>query len=240
MSRALAIGAAALIVALLLVPAAGAANRRIAISDYRWSDPEIEINAGEHVTWYWIGPDTMHSITGISANDLGIDSDPDTNQPNHTIGDHFQVTFDRPGTFEFQCKLHSTVHGSIVVDPTPGDPTAEPDPVPKSKVDLTAPRIRDLRLGGRTLGRRGTSLSFSLGENAKLAADYYRYDGEGHRHYAGYATWPGHVGFNGVRFGAHRKHFSPRPGRYLAIMRATDEAYNTSDPRRLRFTIRKR
>lgn len=238
--RVLPVALTALAVTLSLAPAASASNRRIAIGDYRWSDPAIEINAGEHVTWYWVGPDTMHSITGISPNDLGVDTDPGTNQPHHQIGDSYQLTFNQPGTFQFHCKLHSTVRGQVVVDPIPGDPNTEPDPVPKSNVDLKPPRIRDLRLAARTVGRRGTNLSYALGEEGKLSADYYRYDAKGHRHYAGYATWPGHVGYNGVRFGAHRKHFRPRPGGYLAILRATDDASNTSKPRRLHFSIRKR
>jgi plastocyanin len=229
-----------LVLALALVPAADASNRRIAISNYQWSDPDVEINQGEHVTWYWTGPDTMHSITGNSANDLEIDTDPGTNRPDHQIGDQFQLSFDQPGTYSFHCKLHSTVKGVITVDPVPGDPVTEPDPVPKSNVDLSPPPVRDLRLAAHRVGRRGTSLSFSLGEDAKLAADYYRYDSKGRRHYAGYATWPGHIGLNGVRFAARRHHFRPRPGKYLAIIRATDDASNVSKPHRLGFHIRPR
>lgn len=243
MSRRLGLAAAclaALAIALLSAAGADASNRRIAISNYQWSDPEIEINEGEHVTWYWTGPDTMHSITGISPNDLEIDTDPGTNQPQHQVGDQFQVSFDQPGTYLFHCKLHSTVRGEITVDPAPGDPTSEPDPVPKSNVDLTPPRLRGLRLAASKFGPHGTSLGFSLGEGAKLAADYYRYDPEGHRHYAGYATWPGHIGFNGVRFAGRRYHFRPQPGSYVAILRATDDASNTSGPRRLHFRIRSR
>jgi len=51
----------ALLVALLLVAApADAANRRISISNYQWSDEDLHVDLGEHVTWYWTGPDLMH------------------------------------------------------------------------------------------------------------------------------------------------------------------------------------
>ena len=230
-----------MLLALALVPAsAGAANRRISISDYRWSDPDIHIDLGEHVTWYWIGPDTMHSVTGTSDNDRGLDSDPDTTQPNHRIGDDYQLAFDDPGVYLFQCKLHSTVRGTITVSASPGDPASEPDPVPKSKVDLRPPRLTGLRLGSHTLGRRGTNMTFSLGDRGKLDADFYRYDRRGHRHFAGYASWKAHVGLNGVRFGDRRKHFRPRPGSYLAVVRASDRSRNTAEPRRLHFRIRRR
>ena len=45
---------------------------------------------------------------------------------------------------------------------------------------------------------------------------------------------------NGVRLGGRSKHFRPRPGRYVAVIEATDNANNTSNARRLRFKIRKR
>lgn len=223
-----------------MAPAAGAENRRIAISNYSWSDANLELDLGEHVTWYWTGPDLMHSVTGESANAAGLDSDPQTNQPQHELGDSFQLSFGQPGVYRLQCKLHSTVQGTITVSATPGDPSSEPDPVPQSNVDLTPPRLRELKLGSRAFGRRGTSLTFSLGERSRLSADLYRYDAEGHRHFAGYRTWKGYIGFNGVRIGHRGEHFRPRPGSYLAVLTATDQANNTSTPRRLRFQIRRR
>ncbi|MDQ3102961.1 MAG: plastocyanin/azurin family copper-binding protein [Actinomycetota bacterium] len=228
------------LLALLTPPLADASNRRIAISDYRWSDPEIEIDLGEHVTWYWTGPDLMHSVTGESANAKALDSDPGTNQPIHDLGDEFQLSFDQPGAYVLQCKLHSTVKGQVTVSATPGDPLTEPDPVPRTQVDLKAPRLRDLRLGDGRFGRRGTSLRFSLGERAKVAAELFRFDRHGRRGFAGYQTWKGFVGYNGVRIGSPGRHFRPRPGRYLALLTATDQGNNTSPARRLRFTIRSR
>jgi plastocyanin len=240
MTRALRILAATFAAVLVLAPAASAENRRIAISNYSWSDLEIELDLGEHVTWYWTGPDLMHSVTGQTPNATGIDSDPQTNQPQHEIGSSFQATFDQPGVYRLQCKLHSTVRGTVTVSATPGNPAAEPDPVPRNNVDLRPPRLRDVKLGAHTFGPRGTSLNFSLGERSRVSAELYRYDADDHRHFAGYRTYNGYVGFNGVRLGARSKNFRPRPGSYLAVVSATDRANNTSTPRRLRFHIRRR
>lgn len=226
--------------ALLAPPLADASNRRIAISDYRWSDPEIEIDLGEHVTWYWVGPDLMHSVTGESDNARDLDSDPGTNQPIHDLGDQFRLDFDQPGTYVLDCKLHSTVKGQVTVSPNPGDPVGEPDPVPKTQVDLEAPRLRDLRLGEERFGRRGTSLRFSLGERARVAAEIFRFDRSGRRSFAGYRTWKGFVGYNGVRLGGASENFQPRPGDYSARLTATDQANNASSARRVSFTIRGR
>lgn len=218
---------------------AGAANRRVSISDYQWSDPSVQVNLGEHVTWYWVGPDTMHSVTGDSANTAGIDSDAGIGLPQHKVGDSFQVSFDQPGTYQFVCKLHSTVRGTITVTDTPGDPSTEPDPVPASRVDLKAPRITKITAPDAPLRGRGGRLRFSLDDRAKVDADYYQRLGHGRRKFAGWGKWKGHIGFNDIAFGGRGKHFDAKPGRYVAELRATDSSDNASEPRKVRFSIRR-
>lgn len=229
----------ALGVAALLVPSAASAdNRRISISNYAWSEMEFTIDRNEHVSWYWIGPDTMHSITGDSPDSEGIDSDPQVNQPQHRIGDTFRVDFNKPGTYSFRCKLHSTVRGTVTVSSTPGDPVTEPDPIPRSQVDLEAPNLRDLRLGSSTVRRRGTSMRYSINERARIEIEYLRDKRRGGRRFAGYARYKGgHIGANGLRFGIERTNFPARPGRYLAKVRAIDKAANATRPFKLRFRI---
>lgn len=228
--------AVAVAVAAALAPAASASNRRVAISNYRWSAPAVEIGLGEHVTWYWTGPDTLHSVTGDSPNAAGLDSDPHLSLPYHKVGDSFQLRFDSPGTYAFACKLHSTVRGSVTVSATPGDPVSEPDPIPASNVDLRAPRMRALRLDPPTIRARGGQLHLELDERAKLDADYYRRS-HGERRFAGWGKWRGYLGLNEIRFGGHGDHFTARPGRYVAALRATDRESNVSKPRLVRFRI---
>jgi len=229
--------------ALLLTPAAEAANRRISISDYRWSRSSVEIDRGEHVTWHWIGPDTMHSVTGISPNADGLDSDPDDDQPRHNVGDAYRLDFDDPGTYTFQCKLHTLVRGTVVVSSNPGDPVTEVDPVPRSNVDLRPPHVSDVGLRARSF-RRGTTLRFGIDEAAKVEVDYYRRQPRGERRvpryqrFVGFQRWRAHIGFNDVPFSKRAEHFRPRPGAYLAILRATDPSNNESAAKQLRFRIR--
>ena len=231
--------AAALVLAALFPAAADAANRRIAISNYQWSSPEISLDLGERVTWYWVGPDVVHSVTGESPNAAGFDSDAGVTLPQHPVGDSFQISFDQPGTYEFICKLHSTVRGSVTVSDVPGDPLSEPDPVPPNQVDLKAPKLRNLELESPLTGRGGP-LHFTLGERAKLDADYFRLGPKGTRTFAGYAKWQGYLGLNQIRFGARAPHFDAEPGRYVAELRATDRDNNLSKPRQIRFEIRRR
>ncbi len=231
--------AVALALAALVPAAAEGANRRIAISNYQWSSPEIALDLGEHATWYWVGPDVVHSVTGDSANAAGLDSDPNDTLPQHPVGDSFEISFNEPGVYDFVCKLHSTVRGTVTVSNTPGDPVSEPDPVPPNLVDLKAPKLRKLALSSPLTGRGGP-LRFTLGEPAKLDADYFRRGRNGERTFAGYAKWRGYLGLNQIRFGARGRHFDAKPGRYVAELRATDRDNNLSKPRTVRFEIRRR
>jgi plastocyanin len=233
--------AAALCLAAALVLAAPAmgANRRVAIGHYQWSNPLINLDLGEHVTWYWVGPDTMHSVTGTSANDEGIDSDKGLDFPHHDLGDSFQLSFNTPGTYTFQCKLHSAVRGTVVVSDQPGNPNAEPDPVPPNNVDLTPPYLDGLRLDSTGFSGGGTRLHFGLDERGSVDAEIYRLTGPRHRrHFAGWQHWRAYVGLNSVRFGNPSKHFNPSPGRYVAEVRATDRSSNTGRAQRVGFSIR--
>jgi plastocyanin len=235
------LGLATLTIALAaaaIAPHADAANRRISISNYQWSDPNIQINLGEHVTWYWVGPDVVHSVTGDSPNDAGVDSDPGNPLPNHPVGDSFQVSFSEPGIYQFRCKLHSSVRGTVTVSAAPGDATTEPDPVPPNRVDLKGPKVRKLRLDDREFSGRGTKAHFTLGEKAKLDADYFALGPHGKRTYVGFGKWKGYLGLNTIRFGNRTSHFAAKPGRYVAELRATDRASNVSKPRDIRFEVR--
>ena len=231
-----------LLVALTVAVPAGAASRKVAIGNYQWSTPTVNVDLGEHVTWYWVGPDTMHSVTGTSVNDQGQDSDPNVSQPQHQLGDTFSLSFNTPGTYTFQCKLHSGVRGTIVVSGTPGDPKSDPDPDPPLQVDLTAPYLTGLRLADRRLGRTGTRLRFALDSPGTLDAELWRVGRHGKRRYAGYQTWRGYVGYNAVRFATRGKGLRLRkrlrPGRYVAHVTARDDAENVGRAAKLHFRVK--
>ena len=227
-------------VVLLGAPAALGANQRVAISDYRWSEAELQVDLGEHVTWYWTGPDTMHSVSGTSPNAAGIESDPDVSMPNHLVGDSFGVTFDEPGLYSFHCRLHSSVRGTVEVSSTPGDPVTEPDPIPPNRVDATPPLMTEVRLAKPSFRRGRGVLHFALGERATVNAEYWRLRRTGarpRRDYRGWQEWGAHIGYNDLHFATSARRFDPRPGRYVAIVDGTDASSNTSRAHRLRFTI---
>ncbi len=138
------------------------------------------------------------------------------------------------------------MRGTVSVSSSPGDPSTEVDPIPRSKVDLTAPYVDGVRLRSREFGRRGTALHFGIDERAGVDAELYRLVSRRHRghrrlrrRFAGWQQWHAHVGLNSFRFANRTRHFRPAPGRYLAVLRFTDSSNNTARARHLRFRIRK-
>lgn len=229
--------ATALLGVAALAGTARAADAKVAIGHYRWTPMVVHIDLGQHVTWYWVGPDTMHSVTGDSPNDLGIDSDPNTSLPMHKIGDTFTVVFTKPGVYDFRCKMHPIVHGEVIVSDTPGDPNDDPDPIPKPNLTLTRPRLSDIHFTPKRFGLRGTTIHYSLDDSSAIDAEIWHLH-DGHRgRYAGWQEMHGHIGFNYARFAARGRHFRPQPGRYLALLTPTDTSFNIGPTKRVRFTI---
>ena len=228
------------VVASSAVPLASAANRRIAISDFAWSDAAPEIDLGEKVTWYWTGPDVLHSVTGSGSPAAGIDSDADRSTPLHSVGDSFTWTFTAPGTYRFVCKIHGSLPGgTVTVSSSPGDPANDPDPVPENLVDVIAPRISAASLSPSAFPARvGSELMIALNERATVTAEIWGLKAGRLGRYAGWREWSGHIGFNWLEFGKASKRFKPRPGRYRALIYATDEWNNEARPRRVDFSIR--
>jgi plastocyanin len=224
--------------AMVLAPSAHAASTRISISNFAWSNPRVEIDLNEKVTWDWIGPDLAHSVTGTSADALAWDSDPSTDAPSHRLGDSFTLQFTQPGTYSFLCKLHASVRGEVVVSDVPGDPNSDPGPRAPLRLDVKRPTLGAVSLGRqRFRGRNGTLVTAQISERGKLEAEYYRLRPKGGRRFNGYATWTAFIGINRFSLGARGKHFKARPGRYAVILRTKDLSANVSKPVRKRFAI---
>jgi plastocyanin len=228
---------ASLVVAALAPAVAHSEDQKVAIGHYQWSNQDVQIQANQHVTWYWVGPDTMHSVTGMSANDMQFDSDPGNPEPNHPLGTSYQVTFNAPGVYYFQCKLHSIVHGNVTVAATPGNPADDPEPVPGLNVDLTPPTLNEVSLRPADFPLAGTTLYFTLDDAGQADAEIYRLGAHGQTAYAGYEQWPGHIGYNTVPFATRGAHFKPSAGRYRAMLKVTDAFNNVSSVVPVFFTI---
>ncbi len=233
-------------VALLACLAIGAAvaapaqalNTRVSISNFAWSAPQVRIDLDEKVTWDWIGPDLAHSVTGNSPNSLAWDSDPGTGSPSHRAGDSYTLQFAQPGNYIFQCKLHASVRGEVIVSALPGNPASDPGPQAPLKLDLKPPTLGAIKLRReRFRGSRGVATSLRISDRGTLDAEYYRLNSKGKRVYNGYRTWRTFIGINHIKLGARWKRFRARPGRYEVVLRVLDTANNVSKPVKRRFEI---
>ena len=105
---------------------------------------------------------------------------------------------------------------------------------------MTPPTLGDVKLPRRraSAAPRASGCSAAISERGTLDAEYYRLDSKGKRVYNGYHDLehlhrhqPPHAS------AARWKHFKARPGRYVAVLRATDESNNDSKPVTKGFTI---
>jgi plastocyanin len=215
----------AIVAGLAVFPAtAGATSRKVAIGNFQWSIPAVTINLGDTVTWYWVGPDTQHSVTGVSANDTQFNSDPGRT-PSHSPGDRFSVKFTSPGSYQFQCVLHAIVRGSVTVEPIPGNGAPSPDPDPPILGDLTAPVVDGVSIRRRVV-------NYTLDDSGIVTIDLLKQRGK-RWVYVSSRRYEGHVGYNEAHLSGHLA-----SGNYKAFFRAADASNNQSKDAVTRFTVR--
>jgi hypothetical protein len=177
-------------------------------------------------------------VTGVSEDARQWDSDPGTDAPYHRPGYSYAIQFAQPGTYVFQCKLHPFVRGEVFVSDVPGDPSSDPGPQAPLRVDMTKPVLKRVSLARtRIRGAKGVATKVAVSERGTLEAEYRRIGAGGGRAYSGYGVWRTSAGLNHLRLAARWKHFEAKPGRYEAVLRATDRSANTSKPVRRRFAI---
>lgn len=207
---------------------AQATSRKIAIGDFQWSPHDVTIDLNDTVEWFWVGPDLQHSVTGTSPNATQWDSDPGRT-PNHGPGDRFTLKFSAPGTYEFHCKLHQIVGGTVTVLATPGDGAPSPDPDPLVRIDTRPPVVDAVSV----FGRRGRmTVKYTLDEASTITLDLEKRRGRKWI-YVTTRKLVGHVGFNEQRI---RGQLSK--GRWRAFLRAADKDNNQSKDAVTAFTVR--
>ena len=219
-----ALGLITVLVALLATAApAGATSAKVALGDFRWSPMDVTVAPGDTVEWFWIGPDTQHSITQMGVEN-GIDSDPGNAAPFHPLGDTFTVKFDQPGTYQFHCKLHALVKGTVRVtdDPSQAGPSLEPDP--QVVGDHRAPELTEARW-------EGSLLKYTLNERARMRMDVMKARPGVDRYFGG-RSFKGHIGWNQYAFDRVLRDRRLKPGSYYVLLTAADAAGNrTADVR---------
>lgn len=194
----------ALVVALLaFAPAAQAHDGFVDIKDFAFAPQSLTVAEGVLVVWRWDGPDLNHTVTGDA-----FESDPGRPPAAvaHAEGDTFPVFFDEVGTYAYRCRVHSSMTGTIVVEPAP-------------RTDETAPSLSRVRARVR---RDRLAVSFRVDEAASVLAEIRR-GGEVLRD-----------AFRFVEAGDRRVRLSLAGlgrGRLRVRLEAQDDAGNASRPR---------
>jgi plastocyanin len=109
--------AALLFAGLLLVPACGSspapsgrgadtapAAATVEIKNYAFNPTTVTIGAGQTVQWNF-------NDNGVAHNVIGDDGMHSSDQASGS----FRHTFKHSGTFNYQCSLHASMHGVVVV-----------------------------------------------------------------------------------------------------------------------------
>jgi len=97
--------AAILLAALAAVGAGADAGARVEIAQHEYRLPKLTVPAGTAVTWV-NRDDDVHTVTSTAGlfGSGGLDAD-----------DTFTFTFAKPGTYDYFCKLHPLMTGTVVV-----------------------------------------------------------------------------------------------------------------------------
>jgi len=85
-----------------------AATNSVSIAGFKFNPGTTTVKAGETVVWTQkdSAPHTVTSISGPESFDSGT----------LNKGQTFSQTFTTPGTYKYQCSIHPTMRGTILVE----------------------------------------------------------------------------------------------------------------------------
>jgi plastocyanin len=136
---------------LLVAAPALAAPATVDVGGFRYTPAAVTIDQGDAVTWNWIGPDVNHDVyEGVPPDDLGnippalFESHPDIDEPGLITapppGGTWSYTFDTPGTYDYWCRRHPRMTGSVTVNPVEQPPPLVPDTGTAAVSQVAAPK----------------------------------------------------------------------------------------------------
>src|SRR5262245_60348026 len=142
------VGAVALTLALAIAPVALAAQHAVKIVGFAFAPDSVTVKVGDTVQW----------TNGDGATHTATADDGTWDTGNISGGSSASVTFDTAGTFAYHCAIHSSMHGTVVVEaaaasqpPAGGPPQTDTAPgIPPTDGPSTVAAL--LALGAAILG----------------------------------------------------------------------------------------
>ena len=117
-------------------PAAAASNT-VTISGFAFSPASKTINVGDTVTWVNMDAGVQHSATSDTGVTPAFDTNAFTGAADGSATSP-AITFTTAGTFAFHCKIHPSMHGTIVVQAQATATATATTPAPTSSATTTA------------------------------------------------------------------------------------------------------
>ncbi len=87
-------------------PTASSESNQISIANFSFGPASITVKAGTTVKWT-NDDQVMHNIKS--------DDGSFTDSANLNTGNSYEFKFDKPGTYNYSCGLHSSMHGQVIV-----------------------------------------------------------------------------------------------------------------------------
>ena len=200
--------------AFLAAPAWGATTG-VAVEDFDFAPADITITQGDRVTWTFEGQN--HSVTSDASSAEKFDSDPGNPFPLHPAGTTYSHDFKTPGSFSYHCKVHSSMTGTVKVNPAGGGPPPDTMAPAVSQVKVKAGRTCK---GRKNCKKRPTKISFQLSEAARVRITFKRSKGKQPKPVSRQAP----AGKTTVKLSTKRL----RRGRYKMKLVATDASGNAA------------
>lgn len=116
------------VLTLALAPARPtSADQGVVLRDVTFQPADATVEVGETVTWEHRDGSTPHTVTSTSG-PASWDSNSTCAAPGNPVtcmteGDTFERSFEIAGTYEYRCKVHSGMTGTVVVEPADDDTT---------------------------------------------------------------------------------------------------------------------
>jgi plastocyanin len=127
----------------------GHAPPTVSISVYAFNPDTLNVVEGDVVQWNWDGPDTGHSVTSDPGSGETFDSG-----VKDAVGSSFTYYFGKAGSYAYHCKVHDSMHGTVVVAAGPA-------------VDRKPPRLSRVRA---RVKNGSAVVRFKISEKASVTA----------------------------------------------------------------------
>lgn len=127
----------------------GHAPPTVSISVYAFNPDTLNVVEGDVVQWNWDGPDTGHSVTSDPGSGETFDSG-----VKDAVGSSFTYYFGKAGSYSYHCKVHDSMHGTVVVAAGPA-------------VDRKPPRLSRVRA---RVKNGSAVVRFKISEKASVTA----------------------------------------------------------------------